>query len=195
MALFVVSCSASPPVKHPTKAARSHDRRHFVLHVDDRFGRYYKDVPEQFGVWEKTTDGIVSFETSKVTWRSGQKMYFSENDEGCTDDVFVISVSGEDLAIKQIEKELTTGNVLGYTQKTCFDKRVYIVADRMDETIAKKVMTHEAGHLIGLDHIPVPYESVMFPSVDMSADGPTELDMKEFCMIYGCDWREMKRRD
>lgn len=58
--------------------------------------------------------------------------------------------------------------------------------------VLRVVAIHEAGHLIGLDHVPVPGESVMFPSIDHGATCPTRFDMKQLCLRYGCDWRDMK---
>jgi hypothetical protein len=150
--------------------------------------------------WQRDTHEIVSFTVSPVPWSQKEDMIFSNEDEnGCTTDVYVADIDSNHRVIKRMESDGTSGGILGFTHRSCDEKYIALVMDRIHNMKNKDslrfVGVHEVGHLIGLAHIPVPNESIMFPSADKAATCPTKLDMKEFCMFYGCDWKQMKYCD
>jgi len=203
LAILVVSCAEMPG---RTKTIHADRVTSFILHIDSKFDAKQREVViDAFEVWERDTHGIVRFAVSPKIWNSDKdKMYFVTNDEGgCTVDVYVASTDGDHPAVRNVESQPGNkrGNTLGFTSRSCDEKVVALLTDRItsistsDPLALKMVTVHEAGHLIGLAHIPVPNESIMFPSRDFSARCPTRLDMAQFCMLYGCDARDMKYCD
>lgn len=198
LCLLTASCAA---ISGKPKIVKADHTRQFILHVDDNFTEQErKPILDSFYEWQRDTYGIVSFEISKEKWNSKiQDFDFAvDDDTGCTSDVFVTKLSSNDKIVKEIEGN-APGNTLGFTMKSCDTKVVAFIMDRIHRMPQKDslrfVGIHEAGHLIGLAHIPVPHESIMFPSADMAARCPSKLDMKELCMIYGCKWQDMKYCD
>lgn len=172
----------------------------FILHVDEGFTKAEKDVViDSFVEWERDTHKIVRFVLSTAKWNSKIDSTDSSVDDenGCTIDVFVARIESSNKFVQEFEKRHNTNNnTLGLTLRQCSAKHVAFVMDRIEAyknpTLLRTVGVHEVGHVIGLDHIPVPNETVMFPSVDHVLSCPTALDMKQFCLLYGCDWHDMK---
>ncbi len=200
IALFVFSCAAI--TGRPKEIHVDHTTR-YTLHVDDRFATADRAVVvDSFIEWERDTHGVVKFAVAPQKWNfKTDDMDFSVDDEsGCTVDVYVASIDSKHQSIRDMEKQPhSRGNTLGYTSRSCEQKVVAFVMDRVkankEPNTLRFVGVHEAGHLVGLDHIPVPHESVMFPSMDNATMCPTSLDMKQFCLLYGCDWHDMKACD
>lgn len=194
--LAMVSCalSSSP------KIIKTDRTKKFTLHVDSSFqGTERAIILNSFDEWQRDTHGIVRFVISPNEWNSKiHSMNFNEDtDNGCTDDVYVVNIRSDDKIIRSIEKDkpANDGNTLGYTMRTCESKVVAFVMDRIrviGGNTLRFVGVHEVGHLIGLAHIPVPKESIMFPSMDRAAKCITRLDMAQFCMLYGCNFHDMK---
>jgi len=196
---LVASCAL---VQGKPKEIKAERIRQYTLHVDDRFNKAERDVVvDSFIEWERDTHGIVRFVVSPTKWNSATEEadYSVDDENGCTVDVYVASINGDHKSIREFEKRGSKGNTQGYTVHQCDTKFVAFVMDRInsfkDPQLLRNVGVHEAGHLIGLAHIPVPGESIMFPSMDHAAKCPTKLDMKQFCLMYGCDWHDMKSCD
>lgn len=162
----------------------------FILHVDELFSLVDRAIViDSFVEWERDTHGIVKFALDSEPFNS-ETDKLSVTDEKCTYEVYVISLQSKEDIVKRVEED--KGTVLGFTMSTCKRRVVAFVMDRLkNPVLLRNVGVHEAGHLIGLDHIPVPKESVMFPSMDNAAKRPTRLDMKQFCMIHKCRWEDM----
>lgn len=197
--LFCLLASCSLVQMRPKEIKAIHVDK-FTLHVDDRFTQAERAVViDTFAEWERDTHGVVRFVVSPTKWDSSkdEAEYSVDDENGCTVDVFVASITSKHKSIRDFERrEGSKGNTLGYTIHQCDVKFVAFVMDRInsykDTQLLRNVGVHEAGHLVGLAHIPVPEESIMFPSMDHAAKCPTELDMKQFCLLHGCDWHDMK---
>jgi len=197
---LLASCSFVQVRPREIKAERVNK---FTLHVDERFTAAQRDVVvDSFMEWERDTHGVVRFVVSPTKWNSttDEAEYSVDDDNGCTVDVYVASIDSKHKSVRDFEKRNNNkGNTLGYTVHQCDAKFVAFVMDRIvafkEPQLLRNVGVHEAGHLVGLAHIPVPEESIMFPSMDHAAKCPTKLDMKQFCLLYGCDWHEMKSCD
>lgn len=197
--LLCVTLSCAP-IQKKTREIRADQVRQFTLHIDSQFNALEKNIViDSFIEWERDTHGIVKFGVSPVVWNSSSDdtEYSVDDDSGCTVDVYVAYIDSNYKPLKEMERGPGggKGNTLGYTQHQCDVKFVAFVMDRInkikDPTLLRNVGVHEAGHLIGLSHIPVPEDSIMFPSMDYASKCPTKLDMKQLCLLYGCDWRQM----
>ncbi len=198
---LLVSCSFVQA--KPTEIKVDHIDK-YTLHLDTHFTQKERDaIIDTFLEWERDTHGVVRFIVSPQNWNSATQDIDSLTDKTneCTMDVYVASLSSKHESVIEFEKEGKKGNTLGYTVHLCEIKYVAFVMDRIKikegkiPGLLQSVGVHEAGHLIGLAHIPVPKESIMFPSVDYAAKCPTELDMKQFCLLHGCNWHDMKSCD
>lgn len=197
---FILSCTQ---VYNKPKEIRVDHVQTFILHIDEAFSKAERViVVDSFTEWERDTFKIVNFVLSTAKWNSKTDKTDStvDDDDDCTADVFVAKIESNHNSVKEFEKRHNSnGNTLGYTVRQCNIKLVAFIMDRIDAynnpMLLRNVGVHEAGHLIGLAHIPVPDESTMFPSLDHAVKCPTSLDMKQFCLLYGCDWHDMKSCD
>lgn len=192
--LSVVSCGAAANVK--AKAPKKNvNNPTFNLILERSFGGPERDIIlDSFKEWERDTSGAVKFTIAKYGF-DPELEEIPETTEGCTYDVYVLRVKSSDEVVRKLDKR-DNAKVLGFTSSTCEQRVVALVTDRLkDAKMFRQVTFHEAGHLIGLDHIPVPHESLMFPSVDKATQCATSLDMKQLCMLYECDWHDMKTCD
>lgn len=187
--MFLLGCGRPP--EHIIKTNRV---SHYVLHVDRAFkAEDRKIILASFVEWQSKTNGIVTFEVSEKSWVHGKDdLIYNSSPTGCTNDVYVASVGENDEYIRQLDKKTGVGNTLAYTSSTCDSKFVGLMLQRITGSAdLRSTALHEAGHLIGLDHIPVPDSSIMYPARTKTASCITQLDMKQFCEMYGCNWRDM----
>lgn len=192
---FVFSACMTAHVK--PKVAKSETTTQFILHMDSQFEKNdYETILRSFKKWELDSHGVVKFVVSSTVWNSSKTdmEFINEDDQGCTTDVYVATVNGKHPIVRNLEKG-HEGNTLGFTHRGCEEKIVGFVMNRIKNSDVPNalsfVATHEAGHLVGLAHIPVPGQSIMFPSMDLAANCTSKLDMMQFCLIYGCDWKDM----
>jgi hypothetical protein len=197
--LFLFLLSSCGLFNNKPKEIKAELTRQFILHVDEQFSKVDHDiVVDSFVRWQHDTHGVIRFVVSPTKWNSttDDLDYSVNDDDGCTLDVYVASITSKNKSIVELEKGNVSGNTLGFTQRQCEKKIVAFVMDRINNQksklqMLKSVGIHEAGHLIGLAHIPVPNESIMFPSIDHSATCPTRLDMSQLCLKYGCNYHDM----
>jgi hypothetical protein len=193
--ILLVACSGpKPAAKEPPKPVVATSV--YNLHVDEVFSPAERAVViDSFAEWERDTHGVVKFTLSHGKFNSDRDEMLWKK-EACTSEVFVVHVTSTDKSVKDLEARKAKEHgrpftVLGFTRSTCEERFVALVMDRLaNPALLRNVGVHEAGHLVGLDHIPVPGESVMFPSMDKAAKRPTSLDMKQLCMLHKCDWRD-----
>lgn len=195
--IIVLCVACSTHVRRPLTGGPVSTQETYLLHVDKLLNAQERAIViDSFKEWERDTLGVVRFMIAEDGWNSDTDRMSFTGDE-CTHDVFVISMTSNDKPVQELEKrkgkELRDPvTLLGFTRSICEERFVVLVMDRLyDKALLRNVAVHEAGHLVGLDHIPVPNESVMFPSMDKATPRPTELDLKQFCMLYRCDWRQM----
>jgi hypothetical protein len=198
---LVTSCAL---VQGKPREIKADHVRQFTLHIDERFEKADREVViDSFVEWENDTHGVVRFVVSPKKWNSitDERDHSMLDENGCTVDVYVANIDSKHKSVREFEKGPGTskGNTLGYTVHNCETKFVAFIMDRIKSynsaRLLRNVGVHEAGHLVGLAHIPVPDESIMFPSMDKASVCPTKLDMKQFCLMYGCDWHDMKTCD
>ncbi len=192
--LLVVSCGMSANVK-PKAPKKNVNNPTFNLILENSFGGPERElIVDSFMEWQRDTKGVVKFTVAKYAFDPSLEE-IPETSEKCTYDVYVLRINSANPSVRKLDKR-EGSKVLGFTASNCDQRVVALVTDRLkDAKMFRQVTVHEAGHLVGLDHIPVPKESIMFPSVDKATTCPTELDMKQFCMLYECDFRDMKTCD
>ena len=186
----IVACGTSANVK-PKTPKKNVNNPTFNLVLENSFGGPERElVLESFKQWEKDTNGIVKFTIAKYGFDSSLEDV-PEIQNGCSYDAYVLRVTSDSPNVRKLDNR-NNAKVLGYTWSTCEQRVVTLVTDRLKNAkMFRQVTFHEAGHLIGLDHIPVPNESVMYPSVNKATTCATALDMKQLCELYDCDWRDM----
>lgn len=188
-ALLIVACGASTNVK-PKAPKKNVKEPTFNIVFERNYGGPERElIMGAFKMWERVSHGAVKFTVAKYVF-DPELEEIPEHEDTCTYDVYVLRVKSTDPVVRKLDKR-DNAKVLGFTVSSCEQRVIALVTDRLkDSKMFSQVMVHEAGHLVGLDHIPVPSESIMFPSMDKAAKcGPTALDMKQFCMLYECEWR------
>ena len=189
--LLIVACGPSANLK-PKTPKKTVNNPTFNLILEASFGGPERElIIDSFKEWERDTGGVVKFTVAKYAFDPSLEE-LPDASEKCTYDVYVLRINSTDATVKKLDKR-ENAKVLGFTSSNCEKRIVALVTDRLkDAKMFRQVTVHEAGHLVGLDHIPVPKESIMFPSVDKATTCPTELDMKQLCMLYECDWHDTK---
>ncbi len=189
--LSIVACGASANIKAKVSKKNVNNTTFNVILENGFDGHERELIIDSFKEWERDTNGVVKFTVANRKFDSSVDD-IPEVEDGCTHDVYVLRVTSDSSIVKKLDKR-DKAKVLGFTSSTCERRLVALVTDRLKNVkMFRQVTFHEAGHLIGLDHIPVPNESTMFPSVDKATVCATQLDMKQLCMLYECDWRDMK---
>ncbi len=192
MMLFVMACAPShvadvvevqtPIIKTTT----------FLLHLDKKFVEVDQIlILDEFKKWESASNGIVNFRIVDKRWDAdNEELKTKSSEENCIEDVYIKHVTRKDKIVKSLDNEAKKKKhiVLGFTLSTCETRIIGFVMSRLEQKDKfRKVALHEIGHLVGLDHMPIPKETIMFPSIDECTDCITELDAKQFCAIWKCD--------
>jgi hypothetical protein len=185
---------AAPDVINPS-TTRVPAKIDLKVYVDDNFNFFQKvAIIKGLDEWDRATNGMVTFHTVNERWTSDQNFHdVGQPDENgditCSHSLHVINVTSEQQYVADIEEQLSQP-IYGFTQSKCAYKFVLIVTDRANNNdIIKQTMTHEMGHVLALDHTPVPYRSIMFPGDGYAARCVTDLDIYQLCMddFFGCN--------
>lgn len=192
-AVLMVGCGLHEHSRSKTPK-KDVNRPTFTLFVDKGFSGPERElIVDGFKQWERDTRGTVKFDVTTYPFDSSTDEVPEGEAGKCTYDTYVVRMPETAKVVKKLDERFKPkGHTLGFTQSNCKMRVVALITSRLrDAKLFRQVVVHEAGHLIGLDHIPVPKESVMFPSTDKATKCPTALDMKQLCMLYDCDWRDM----
>lgn len=190
VAITLLTACGAHSVEKPKAATpkKSVNNPTYTLILDKGFGGPEREIiVNEFKRWQRDTSETVKFNVANYTFDPKLEVIPDVKKGECTYDTYVYRVSVMDEAVRKLDEN---GKVLGFTSSTCDKRVVALVTERLGNAkIFGQVVFHEAGHLIGLDHIPVPHETVMHPLIDKATRCPTALDMKQLCDLYSCDWR------
>jgi hypothetical protein len=189
--VLLTACSAQKPRAAVPK--KNVNNPTYTLILDKSFGGPEREIiVDEFGRWERDTNETVKFKVANYTFDPSLEEIPEVGKGECTYDTYIYRVNALNEDVRKLDAR-ENGKTLGFTRSSCTTRVVALITERLSNAkLFRQVVFHEAGHLVGLDHIPVPKESVMFPSVDKASPCATALDMKQFCMLYECDWKAMK---
>ncbi len=165
-------------VKAPTKLVAK-------VFIDDKFSQTERLLVED-GVqeWERATNE--------------ELIYIPQIDPvthivHCTKDIYVARVFSQDKIVLDTQRAIkeydgSEVELAGYATPTCAKKYFFIVADEIDtDESFIDVTMHEMGHILGMQHTKQENMTVMYPSLDKSAQCLTHLDMVQFTEIWHAD--------
>lgn len=172
MALLISACAAIH-FPHPISPVREYD-----VWVDPNFSNAQsQSIKEAFLEWETNTNETVKFHQVSNAPILGRPL---------------ISVwkSNHDLIYKEkSKKDLTPGTTVGITIFHGYDAAL-LLDDDMGHEIFHRVILHEIGHALNLDHVKdekYDGQTVMRPLTSQCAPNLTCLDLKLFCHEWRCD--------
>jgi hypothetical protein len=160
-----------------------------VIYIDRKFNPQQKNLIQLAAAeWQNKTKGIVKFTIANLPVKTLD----------VDNSVVINCVSPDDPNIILVDS-FAGGNAqhLGLTDMSATIPNVKIVEARIASSHTfKSVILHELGHVIGLKHNDVnqDFNTVMFPSADFGSDNITNIDLKNFCTIYQCNYKELLQK-
>jgi predicted Zn-dependent protease len=150
---------------------------HSILYIDYKFSNQEKEyITNAAFDWERATNRIVTFDIIYLpTIRT------IDLDKG----LLILKVDSLDPEIIILDIAAKKSQMLGICQEYKSIPYIKLVSTRLDSSNYQAVVTHELGHLIGLNHTNELY-TLMYPTVDFGSPTITESDMNRFCKIYSC---------
>ena len=149
-----------------------------TLYLDREFTDWEVDaITEAADDWSIATNNKVQFNIVKLPAQIE------------TSNAIVVLKVTEDFPKVVLIDKVNQGSTLGLYDSNEFVPYIYLVTDRLNETIYKPVIEHELGHSLGLDHITGEngIGTLMYPSIEEGSYDITDTDLIYFCKIYECD--------
>ena len=129
--------------------------------------------------WSETTNHVVEFDIYILP--SSHQIEISNS-------IIINKVNPDnpEILIPDSINEFTT---LGIYNKNSSIESIYLVAERLDESLYPAVVLHELGHALGLKHNEGPggIGTLMYPHINFGANNITQTDLNNFCYLYHCN--------
>lgn len=176
---------------YPTKPATL-THVHKNLYLDRNLNEFYEiQIDEAVGRWTVATNHIAEFDVIRLPVKN---MDTVRNDP----DAIVVTVESEDHPdIILLDKENKNSTVAFCNVRAPIPILAW-VDGRLDDANFEKVMLHELGHAMSLEHSPedaTGIDQIMYHTTDLMANGITDADLKQFCTIYHCDASKLKHEE
>lgn len=163
LALGLAACGGSGEPDHLVAT--------YTIHVEQRFTEERAEIVAGASRWHGTAVRIVEGDR----WEAR----LPEPPPGCTTDVYIGWASPDD---PMLVGELA--DVLGVGIASCGVRYVGIVHGRVTTDRLARIVGHELGHAMGLEH--VSEDGIMANPEDRVAEAPTGADWRAFCAVHRC---------
>jgi hypothetical protein len=176
--LFVINIVATPILTHSVE-------HHIPVHKVLCIGR---DLPEDQMItiigaaweWHTATNGLVNLDVVRMPAIERVDMKSA---------IVMVVVSPDFPNIIALDNDNPAAVHLAYYTDRAAIPYIGIVPSRIEERSYKTVVMHELGHSLGLPHTEG-WEGIgtlMYPDISVGADYITDIDLHNFCELYGCD--------
>lgn len=156
---------------------------HKILFIDNHFSdNEIEIIKESANEWSNKTHNIIKFDIEKMP----SKKHLNLNN-----DVLIIPVTSNFPDIIITDKFYDCDCTLGFYNNKGPINFIEIATDRISDNNYKNVVLHEIGHSVGLTHNNN-IGTLMYPTVQFTADYITEDDLVEFCKLYKCDPKKLR---
>jgi hypothetical protein len=166
------------PLEKPQYNYKQHSHR--ILYVDNGFSDEKKEIITHAALnWNTRTKGIIQFDVVMLP---------TQEPLDVVNGIVIEEVSEYDPDILSLD-EKNQAITLGYYSGHGHIPSISLVAARIDKDDYHSVILHELGHSLGLNH-KIGHDGIgtlMYPSIEMSAENITDTDIEDLCKIYECD--------
>jgi hypothetical protein len=183
LAFFVIGCINPAPVWH-TPDGYPDIKNDLLVEAQVRIGPGFSvtdrhAIIEGMNMWEYSTRGAFH-------WQLVDEI--PEDDMVTLRAEFILVTSLEKRVNKYDEGSTLLGlAIINNLQPT----QLWLVIDRLHtQADVKLVAAHEFGHALGIGHVSDAL-NVMSPHYRTATTCLTDEDMRAFCELYGCDYRQM----
>lgn len=157
-----------------------------TIYVDRRFDAAQRaDIQAAFDAWTRASNGAVVFDVHWNAWMPYP--YYRDKAPADNQGIYLWHLdifTGGDVTAS-MEQKLLRNRTNGFyvPGETPNSANVVVVTDYTSRHHFYQVVTHELGHLLGLQHINRP-DAIMSPHA--SGTCISKWDLAELCSLYGC---------
>lgn len=175
--LIVVCALISKLVSHKNNYI-SKNKFHATLYVDFKFNNNEKEhIIAAAYEWEIKTNRVATFDV--VFLPTSKQIDLANGVLVLKTDTIDPDIIFHDIRGKNSTLGIFNNRLIPY---------IKLVGPRLSNQNFENVMKHELGHFMGLYHTDDP-ESLMYPTINYDSDNITDLDIKNFCKIYNCNFK------
>lgn len=164
----------------PNFAPPRHHSAHQILYIDSVFNKKEtNDIVEAVLEWNKSTNKTIKFDIEKLV---------NLNKINKKDGIVITKINDKHPEVILIDWK--TGNVTLAYYNPADIQYIAVINSRIERKQYKKVIMHELGHAIGLNHDDK-MGTLMYPIMDLAADHITNADINNVCKIHKCNIKQL----